>query len=72
VVRRNGSSGGQVAEKVTISLPPELTFLLREYEKSRRFSSLSETVRRLVESHPDLLSFTCDLYTGKDTSPQSP
>jgi hypothetical protein len=52
-----------------IRLPDELIYVLRKYQISIRSVSLAETVRRLLESHPELTKHAARLYSEGDTSP---
>lgn len=68
---RDGSSGNPGAGKVTlfVNIPPELRFLVDQYRIDMRMPTLSEAIRRLLESHPALTETAERLYNRSDTSP---
>jgi hypothetical protein len=51
-----------------IMLPPELSYVVRMYQKRNRITSHSAAVKRLLETHPDLLVIVSDLVYA-DHSP---
>jgi hypothetical protein len=54
-----------------VMVPAELRFLVDQYRIDRRMPTLSEAIRRLLESHPDLTETAQRLYNRSDTSPLS-
>lgn len=61
---RDGSTSDPVAGKVTlfVMVPGELRFLVDQYRIDMRMPTLSEAIRRLLETHPALTETALRIY----------
>jgi hypothetical protein len=62
--------GRAIGTQIHVRLPDELVLLLDVYQISTRMVSRGDALRRLLETHPDLLVLALRVYdVGKSTSP---
>lgn len=67
----NRGTGGAGTEVVYLRLPVEMIYVIKTYQTAIRAQSVNEAVRRLLESHPDIIALAVRMaYNERDTSPQ--
>lgn len=49
-------------DRIVIRLPPELHYVLRLCQNGHRVVSLSATIQRLLETHPEVVEMAENLY----------
>jgi hypothetical protein len=60
--RRNRSLVRPPRSTVFVRLPSELRFLIECYQSDRRIIAFSDTIRELLETHPEIDKRAQDLY----------
>lgn len=71
MARGNRSTSSQGTQVIYLRLPKELVYLAECYQSASRLTTLNDAIRRLLETHPDLIARAYQVvYDGRDTSPK--